>query len=157
VADPSGFRLVGGGFAWKRQTGGSWTLESSPALPQYGAVEGVAFLGSDEVVIARLGICVIQSSCRHAAYWREANGWSPAVAISMCCVKQVLVTTTDVVIESESGDLVRITRTEAVALPTPGPVEAVARTSKGKILVSIAGVGIFTHDGAMDETSRLSE
>lgn len=147
VSDPSGFRLVGGGFVWKRQTGGSWTLEPSPALPKYGAVEGVAFSASDEVLIARLGMCVIRSSCRHAAYWRDANGWGPAIAVPMCCVKQVLSTTTEAVVVSESGDLMRITRTEAVVVVTPGPIEAVARTSKGKILVSIAGAGIFTHDG----------
>lgn len=155
VSDASGFRLVGG-FAWKRKTGNSgWAQESALPLPQYGGVEGIAFSGPDEVVIARLGICVIQLSCRQAAYWREANGWSQAIAIPMCCVKQVLGTTTDVVIESESGDRVRITRTEAVALPTPGPVEALARTSKGNILMSIAGAGIFTRNGQCFSTIRM--
>lgn len=55
VSDASGFRLVGG-FAWKRKTGNSgWAQESAPPLPQYGGIEGIAFSGPDEVVIARLG------------------------------------------------------------------------------------------------------
>jgi hypothetical protein len=146
VSDSSGFRLVGGGFVWRREDTGGWTLEPSPPLPKYSALEGVAFSGSAEMVVARLGTCSIQP-CGYAAYWREANGWKPAIPLPMCCVKQVLGTMSEAIVRGENGGLVRITRTEAVALPAPGPIDAVTRASNGRMFASVAGAGIFARDG----------
>lgn len=39
-----------------------------------------------------------------------------------------------------------MTQHEAVPLSAPRRLEAVTRTSKGELLASIAGVGIFVHD-----------
>ena len=86
VSDPSGFRLVGGGFVWSWGTAGGWTLEPSPPVPKYSAVEGVAISGSDQIFVAQLDTCVLPP-CRYAAYWREANGWGPAITVPMSRVE----------------------------------------------------------------------
>lgn len=151
VCELSGFRFVGGGFVWKRDVADHWTLEPSPPVPEYSSLEGIAFFDSFEVLVVKLGASSVQP-CGHVAYWREANTWGTAINLPFCCVNQVLGAADGVGVRGGKGSLVRVTRTEAVTLPAPGPVEAMTLTSSRKALVSVAGAGICVDSARSPQT-----
>ncbi|MDN5002213.1 hypothetical protein ACFQZO_15100 [Bradyrhizobium sp. GCM10027634] len=145
TSDSTGPRLIGADHVWAWKPPDRWSIESSPAAPEYSGSVGVAFFRGREARIMRLGSCFGGPlPCDYAYYWRGGDGWSEARTLPLARPRQVLGTADGIFARGDKGELVRLDDIGAVVLETPGPCEAIARTSVDKLTASFVGAGIFT-------------
>ncbi|MBR1091359.1 hypothetical protein JQ621_28210 [Bradyrhizobium manausense] len=144
ISDATGLRLIGADHVWAWNSPDQWSMESSPAAPQYSGSVGVAFFRGREVRIMRLGFCIGgPDPCDYAFYWRKGNGWSEGRTLPLARLRQVLGTADGIFARGGKGGLVRLDDEGAVVLETPGQCEAIARTSADKLIASFVGAGVF--------------
>ena len=149
AADSAAFRLVGAGHVW-RWADSSWVAEPNPPVTGSDGVVGAAFVGGRALVMTSSGGCGYLS-CTNRAFWREGADWGPALAVAVSEIAEVIVATDGasekVYMRGTDGGLLRADRDSLVRVSTPGPCEAIARGSGGRLLASFRDAGIFTADG----------
>lgn len=134
------FWIVGGGNAWRWAASGDWILEPQPPAPQWSAVRAVAPLGDSLLYVVREGSEVIPPS-PYAVYDGQRN-WqrTPLKAMDF---KQLVVTAEAIYVRASDGALFSLRAGSTMALATPGPCEAITRTSTGGLLAAFTNQGIY--------------
>src|SRR6266404_4035845 len=145
ISTPTAFWLVGGGHVWRFQREGeSWVPEAEPPAPEYSAIRAIAPLSSSMLYVVREGTEVTPPS-KYAVYDRE-NNWAREGLSEKMDFGGVVPSTEGVYVRATDGTLFLIRPGNVEIVETPGRCEAIAQTSKGKLLASFVDRGIFVHE-----------
>jgi hypothetical protein len=146
VSEPGELRMVGARNVWRWSAAGKWEMVPPPPLGKTSGAQGFASVGEAKVYVAAGDVLCLIQPCETTAHWLEAGKWKPPLRFAVGIPEQVIAAGDAVYVRGEQGELMRVTPTGATRMTTPGPCEAIVRSSSGKLIASFVGAGIFTLD-----------
>ena len=143
-------RLVGAGEVWKWESEGiwwRWRRQSEPPRPSDTATVAYAKLLDGEIQV-RTNDCFTEP-CAYTAYRLRGDKWEKPIRLpfkSVSGIQNAVVVSDELFLLGDGDRLVQVKDDGVREFSTPGPTEAIAITSKGKLLASFRGMGVYEFD-----------
>lgn len=140
--------MRGGGAVWRLLKSGAWQLlPMPPSIEKGSSVIGFARDRGQEVWLVKRGTICGVLSCEFRVHRMADGQWSTSARLPLAAVAQTLAIGSELYVRGTKGELLRIASAANELLQTPGPCEALAVSSAGRLLASFRDLGVFEFDG----------